>query len=335
MKPVVFLVCALGGFLWASYMEQGQFYYKKGNYPAAYQEFLKAEQSGENPTLSQFNQANCLYKMGQSARALQIYLKITRESSDFIRAYINAGGILFQMEEVGEALALYHRAHNLDPQNPILIKMLGETYLKLSQKAKALEYFEKGKKMEPEEVEWLYAILEIYIDLEDLVFTELTLQQATSYFPDVADFPFLLGETAYQNGDKKAASVYFSKGLDLDSTRTTYYSRLAEVQLELNQPYSAITTLEKGLEREVLKSSAYLEIAEIYQNLGDLESAMKAYCIAHQEGEYRARDGVMYLLDRQREEKNGWFFRLLYPQAERAFPKDPEIQDFKRFFYKL
>ncbi len=312
--------------VWADYIDKGNALFNEGKLGQSLQMYSMALEAGENPTLARYYKSNVLYKMGQTGRAVMEYQKIIREHPEFVKPYINLAGIYFEMDVVGEALSLYGKALKLEPENLLVIKMVAESYLKIENYPEAIRYFELGMDKEPQNEEWLYGLVESYQKLNDMVSIEMLLIDNINKFENNSLW-FLLGDILNANGKKKEAALTYKKALQRDPGQELYYYKLSNLQSELNQPFLAINTLSKGLEAKVLGNDVYIELANMYYNLGDTDKSFLYFLDAYDSNVKGGFQGVLFLLEDAAANNDKRFMEFCLGKLNKELQKKPEIAE--------
>lgn len=140
-------------------------------YEEAKELFLKAEKSREitkdERAQLRINFAICQWKLGNLDSAIE-QLKISKATTANGTVYGSLGYILVekarQTGDYTEALALNMEALEYDDEDAVILDNLGQLYLSMGDKEKALEYFTKAHDIKPAQVDTLYYLAKLAIE---------------------------------------------------------------------------------------------------------------------------------------------------------------------------
>lgn len=155
-------------------MAYGVLLMRMRRYEEARELFLKAERSKEitKPERAQLriNFAVCQWKLGNLDSAIE-NLKIAKADSATGVIYGSLGYVLIekarQTGDYEEALALNQEALEYDSEDAVILDNLGQLYLSMGEKDKALEYFTKAHEQKPSQVDTLYYLAVLTLEKGD------------------------------------------------------------------------------------------------------------------------------------------------------------------------
>lgn len=160
------------GFSKPSYvMAYGVLLLRFRRFDEAKEAFLKAERSRqitkEERAQLRINFAICQWKLGNLDSAIE-NLKIAKEASVTGTIYGSLGYIMIekarQTGDYTEALAMNMEALEYDSEDAVILDNLGQLYLSMGDKEKALEYFTKAHENKPTQVDTLYYLAKLAIE---------------------------------------------------------------------------------------------------------------------------------------------------------------------------
>ena len=102
----------------------------------------------------------------------------------------------------------------------------------------------------------------------------------TSYTDSNPENPwgyYMLGLSAWRNGDRKAAAGAFDRALQLDPSHRKSLFNSSRVLLELEQPKEALERIEKALTLEPMSNEGLRLLGRARYQLGEVDDAVAAY----------------------------------------------------------
>ena len=140
-------------------------------YEEAKELFLKAEKNREITKAERaqlrINFAICQWKLGNLDSAIE-QLKIAKNTSVNGTIYGSLGYMLvekaIQTGDFTEALALNMEALEYDDEDAVILDNLGQLYLSMGDKEKALDYFTRAHEQKPEQVDTLYYLSKLAVE---------------------------------------------------------------------------------------------------------------------------------------------------------------------------
>lgn len=233
------------------------------------------------------------------------------------------GNRAFSRKDYRKASDLYEKAIQLDPKNAFYHHSLGVTFHKMGRYEKSLEEIRKATQLAPEDAfyhDTLSIILNVLKHYKDALeesrkAIELEPENSTSrinyaytlYFLghdaqalQEAEKAFEMEKTATTYNlyaallffDSKRTNVppspvileYMNQSIELDSERSSYYSRRAEYYLYTGEDEKAYADLQKALELNPHSEYTWFYLGKYYDRKGEREEARKAFLKATEEG---------------------------------------------------
>ena len=102
---------------------------------------------------------------------------------------------------------------------------------------------------------------------------QLNFEEALSYTPGNPDIQYNLASALHRDGDYEQAEHYYNRALDQNPDHRRSYHALTVLLLEDDRRDDAISLMEGWVEDTPWSTTASVELAWLYEELGDLESA--------------------------------------------------------------
>lgn len=125
-----------------------------------------------------FAYANCLVQKGDFTKAEEHYLRVKRERPGLLNLYVNLSAMYFNMGDNEKAINTNLEALNVDPRfSPALIN-IGKVYYGSGMFKEAVQYFERAYALEPNDVNLILVLADIYQQFGDTARADFYIQQA-------------------------------------------------------------------------------------------------------------------------------------------------------------
>ena len=233
----------------------------EGNFDKAIKYYSKYIKSNKNPYVY-FNRSLTYQKAGKYKRAIKD-LK-TADTLLNIKRYKTFGSEIFN----DTSHFIYIEYKNSINNN------LGNCYYKIQDYYKALEYFKKSLKINPEAKEINYNIGLTYYDLHQLDSSFYYLNKQIKINPNHSESYFILSLLYNEFGDFEKAVRMCRSGLKLSEDPSAYYN-LGLFYNKLNQPDSAILYLSKSLKMDSNSPLCFLERGKAFGMTGMYKNSIK------------------------------------------------------------
>jgi len=260
----------------------GLIHSEKGQYTEAAEVFLEAIQIDQMNADAYRNLASVYESMGQLDEAEETYQKAIQLKPSYWGGFSKLGAFYFRHGHYMDAVAQFRQVISLTPENAIAYSNLGGILFSLGQMEDAREMFEESIRIKPS--------YRAYYNLATLHFYQQNYIEAAEMYENTLS----ISDDDYRVWGALAASYYWTKGKrDLATEKYRRAISLAEGQLQINpqDPYlladlagyhASLGNQPKSLSllnRVIALKSSNLEdmfrIAEIYQQLGESEQAIK------------------------------------------------------------
>lgn len=130
----------------------GEELYIKGNYLEAYNDFQKGYQLGINTNDCLNYMGCCQMELGNLFEALKIFDCLI-EKTAWERPLFNKGRVYLKMGEMDKALAYFKKAERENPENPDVYYYLGVYYEKIKDYGTAQKYYQRSLELDPDQPE--------------------------------------------------------------------------------------------------------------------------------------------------------------------------------------
>jgi tetratricopeptide (TPR) repeat protein len=175
----------------------GNLYARKKNYPAALEQYQRAEKVNAGSDQILFQKGNILYAMGRKKEAVDEYQKVLRLFPNHAMA-LNNLAYLYVEENRNPSQALLYatRAFMLAPHNDSIQDTLGYVLLKNGRTEQGLSMLKKASESSPKNPGILYHLALAYKERGDQAKAVEYLQKALELgdFPDARDAKALLAK---------------------------------------------------------------------------------------------------------------------------------------------
>ena len=251
--------------------------------------------------------------------AVELALGSSQQAEQHLRKYLdkNPGNLqasklliaaLLKNDQAERAMGLANSALGKAPEDPQLLALAGEAYMKLKNFNKATEYFEKASALAPKTAPLRTALgmsrlaqgeeqraisdLEVATQLDatsnagiTLIMTHVRLKNFDKALavantlekdqPRNPLVPQLRGGIHLEMKDIKAARVDFEKALSLDQTYVPAAQSLARLDLQEKKPELARKRFESVLEKDKKNALAMTALAELASSQGNQQETTK------------------------------------------------------------
>lgn len=289
-----------------AFNERGQVSYKEGKYQLALTDVNRALSIEPDMERALMNRANLYDRNGKFQEALNDLNKVLEANENNIDAIKIRSTIYGKMERTNDALQDLTRALTLDPTNPELYNNLGILYSIKQEYPQAIENFEKALNLAPLYLQAHMNLGKLYLEIGQ---NEEALQQLAIVYekdPELYYNAYLLGRTYFlMKENKKAETIlrkfasdekqssqianslfrdslyaesipYYNIAMgDNDIRSKTLYQR-AQAYKMTGQKQNALDDL-LALIEVVPNPQFFMEIAQLFQDLGNLQEACTFY----------------------------------------------------------
>lgn len=250
---------------------QGVYYFSKGMYQEAIEEFKKALSINPSYLQAQQNLKAVNKQTGIYDRAISAYRKVLQMRADDPEAYFNLGKSLSYTGEYAEATKYLERALEIDPEHLLSQNLLGVIYKNSGEYDKATAVFRKALLKYPNYPELRNNLGETLYKMGEYPEAEEQLKQAVKLSREYAiafyNLSFVYGEV----GRNEEAALAYNKAVELNPSFIRSDKSLVIDSSEANAPKR-----EAGVEgmSEERKEEAFFNLAKVYKLKGYIDDAI-------------------------------------------------------------
>ncbi len=294
-----------------AYNHLGSIYALEEKYERAVATYLQGLKIDPNHPILRLNLAKAYEDQGRIENAVNEYESALRSKPFWIEAILAYSNLLIKTNFFSKANDLLLQAVKIAPNNPDVLKKLGESYFRSGYFTKAEESLKQALKLSPENREILSELAEVYEAHKKYPQAVTVMSQYEKKFPDDSDMlkqfsGVLLSSGKYNNAAKKIKSLWDKASDDvetlnllgqyyicrddesrmfgcmkrmgeIDPVYTDFYSDWAERYLQKGNYKKSQLNAEKHLsaDSDNLKALEILALSHAYQ--GNDEKALECY----------------------------------------------------------
>lgn len=175
-----------------------------------------------------------------------------------------------------KALGIYEKVKEMDPEEPGTYNLIGDVYLKMSEKEKAIDEFKQALKLYKKVQYYPNAIAvckkivrtdkeqaEVYYDLANLYVERGFIAEAVVNFLEYAS-------KMRVEGNKKQEIEAYRKVIELGPTKISIRQRLVDLYIAEGEKQAAVEELEK-IEELLIQQGKQVELQEVEEKLASLK----------------------------------------------------------------
>jgi rhomboid protease GluP len=175
-----------------------------------------------------------------------------------------------------EAIRVLQRASAHDPNNPEVLNMLAQAYMRKDDFAHAQIVLQRMVQVDPNNVTAKYILGLTYAEqhqYEDArrVYSELTEQQ-----PNNADAWVFLGAALDGLNREEEAIAAYHQAISLNPKNSETYRELGRAQAKLNRYQDAVSSLQKAAQLDPQNGEIQKDLADVYTMMGNTSAAAAA-----------------------------------------------------------
>ena len=281
-----------------------------GRYTESLEALQKATAAGPCTYETCYNLGLTLARMGRKQEAEGPLKQALALRPDSYEVNILLAVVYTEEGRNREAIERLRTAKQARPDNLHILMLLGQQYLEGMYVQQAIDTFREVLRLKPDDPDTMYLLIEAYekneeydkalevaretlkLDPQDPrahleVGHELTLlgryQEGRSYFEEairlepmfVGAYVFL-GDLNIRSGDNEAALRSYQQAKDLDGTNMDAVRGVGQSLIRLKRYSQALTELKKSIANYPEDGELYLQLAEVYGRLGNMQEAQKA-----------------------------------------------------------
>ena len=288
---VCFYLSSYANFDTTDYILKGNHYYLKQQFKQAIFAYQKAIAVEQNIIFAWHNLANSYTQIKQYGLAIAAHKRAIEIFPSFVASWRNLANIYYQLGVYPEAIVAYNSALKLDSTNPEIFQWQGESFLKVGAITEAIRSFENSLNASTNPLNVYYALSEAYLQLEDYSSAQEVIKEAI-FISDNPHIYFYLGYLYELSEDFKQAIDFYEQGLSLDSTKKSFYFRVAYLYEQQHHSFLSLITLDQAIKVFPLDSRLYYEKGLILLNQSRLEIALTYFQKSYELGFSLAKVGI-------------------------------------------
>ena len=256
--------------------------------------------------------ANRLLEQNKAREAMDHYRRIISEDADNAQAYCNMGSALFQQGELSEAenyfklslskdnnlkeayfnlgclyqdrgefenaLSVYKDAIKRQQDDAETFVRMGKCAIALNRIEDGLRFYEEAFRLRPNDLDYGAALVSSYIEASQPKKAEKVLRILLVSYPEEVHLHFTLALILKDLKQFDSALAHFNKVVLLDEENSEGFYHLADCCLNLNLIEQAESFFAKAYDLDHTFHEAVLRLAQLYENAGNSEAAVDAYC---------------------------------------------------------
>ena len=228
---------------------------------------------------------------------VQTLLKIAPDNSNY---WADLGDVYAGLGDSIQALEAYDKGLELDPENTTVYASIAEYYSFKENYEKAHFYAEQGLAINKAD-DLLYAIQgDAFYFQDDLHYKEALKAYLKSYkLKEDEEVSYFVGLCYDELNEPVKAAIYYKKAIELGSSDSDCYSNLAYLLYDSN-PAEALDLLKTAIQLSPLDPYAYGIKGDLRYDSGDYEEAIEVYDLA-----IKHDTSYSYYIDR------GWAYKAL------------------------
>lgn len=216
-------------------------------------------------------------EMDQHDLAEQMFYLAQQINPDCPLCYYNIGNSLFIRGDYKKAIHCWLKTTELEPSHPQINYRIAQAYWSDDQSSLAHQYFLAELRLNPGDVDVILDFGLFLLQLGNIESAKEKFNRILELVPDHAMALFYLGELAFNNNDYEKAVELFGQALEIDSTLSGPYYRLAQYALMKGRKQKAQSYLLTELEFEPADADILVSMGSMFLSLDDFEHAI--YCL--------------------------------------------------------
>lgn len=258
------------------FYNQGYDAMKRKDYKTAIPYLEKAIES--NPEFVEaYNQLGiCYTELDDEEKALEMYTKGIIKNPKYAILYHNRGNTYKNLQKYKEAKDDYLEAVRLNPEQTTAYYVLAKMYMQLNDDNQAQQYFNLAEESN-------LSIEQFYIDYVSFLSNSNQYQKALEIaekgiknYPKSYKLLVNLGITYADNNQVNMAIETLKKAINVNSEESSAYYNLGNFYfLRKKDLKNAEKNYLLAIEKNTLDSEPYLNLASVYQDMGDKNKMMK------------------------------------------------------------
>lgn len=213
-------------------------------------------------------EADAAEKRGDIATAIEKYKGILKLSPSIAPAYNNLGMLYFNEQDYPHAAEVLARGLKINPEMPTASAMLGLSYWKMGEEAKAKPHLEKALATRGGDETLEDALAHVLITLHDYAGASAQLRKMTERNPKNQQALYLLGKCYLELAQSTLAKV---REIDPDSVIS--HEIAGEIDESMGNFDGAMVEYNKAVQMAPKQPGTHMHLGDAYRGSGKWESA--------------------------------------------------------------
>lgn len=223
-----------------------------------------------------YNDGNTFFRKGQYQEALDSYEKAIQADPKYTKAYFGKGNAYKKLRKFDEAIQAYNKAIELDSTYDMCLFALGSLYEDDGKYPLAIKFYDKVVKVDPKYYKAYYQKGFAYNKLGENEKAIEALKKATEIKPDYHEAFYLLGRINLSIARYDDAIKAFQEASTI-SKKYDYFVFLASANNQKGNYQGAIAAVQQAININANGGHAFFEEGEAYKGLGRVQDAIASY----------------------------------------------------------
>ncbi len=258
-----------------AHFAMGLIFFELGQHLEAIEAFTKVTLDDERRFEAQWLLALSEARLGRNVRTIDVLRPLVEQRPERVDLQYELGKSLQAVRRFDEALVAFAAADKLKPNDSDILMMLGGVHSSTANFDKALEYFEKIARLNPGNPNY-----QMFVNVNRGRRSAIQkIPELMRLADDAPKSPMTLMDLVYALGYANRideAEKYIQAVYRLDPSDSRFYRDIGLVYDEAGMNEKALDAYERSLAKAV-DPSAYLGMAGIYRQLGQIDQAAAAY----------------------------------------------------------
>ncbi|MGC1416911.1 MAG: tetratricopeptide repeat protein [Candidatus Acidiferrum sp.] len=225
---------------------------------------------------TRFNLTRAYFRAGKTPEALKAAAALSADNKTDVQLHFTLGVLLASQKQYHAAQLELEQADALQPETVDILYNLGQVYLRAGDAAKAELVLNRALKLKPDSPETLYMLAQVYQQQNRSVDALDALVRAHKLAPENTDIIFLLARVSMTQDYFEDAIPLLESGLKIDPKRVDLRAALGESYFMSGEEEKAIDEFKSLVVLDpTARSYAFLGLS--YRHLGRFEEAKKYF----------------------------------------------------------
>jgi tetratricopeptide (TPR) repeat protein len=225
---------------------------------------------------ARLNLTRACLRAGRTAEGLKMAAELSTENKDAVQVHFTLGALLASEKQYKVAQLELEKADALQPDTMEILNNLGEVYLRTGDSAKADLVLDRALKLKSDSPETLYLLAQVYQQQNRPVDALDLLVRAHKLAPQNTDIIFLLARVSMDQNYFEDAIPLLESGLKIAPQRADLHAALGESYFKSEKTDKAIAEFQKVIELDPTAQS-YALMGISYRRLGQFDKAREYF----------------------------------------------------------